>query len=169
MHRKRGAWEDSLETAQESLKEPQLGANPLPTAGGGRVDQTKVGKGPGGGLFRPRQQGGQSSCAGLPDSELHQPHFRHRKPVRLQSHLTIRYLFFKIVDLQLLEAIDGILDCVLRDSDSLNNFSELVNKCVSSRNLQILSLKVSKPYKEELKNRLSLMQQQGVALSDSGK
>jgi len=78
-------------------------------------------------------------------------------------------LFFKIVDLQLLEAIDGILDCVLRDSDSLNNFSELVNKCVSSRNLQILSLKVSKPYKEELKNRLQLIQQQGVILTDSGK
>ena len=73
------------------------------------------------------------------------------------------------MDLQLLEAIDGILDCVLRDSDSLNNFSELVNKCVSSRNLQILSLKVSKPYKEELKNRLQLIQQQGVILTDSGK
>lgn len=73
------------------------------------------------------------------------------------------------MDLQLLEAIDGILDCVLRDSDSLNNFSELVNKCVSSRNLQILSLKVSKPYKEELKNRLQLIQQQGVILTESGK
>lgn len=74
-----------------------------------------------------------------------------------------------MVDLQLVEAIDNILEHVLRDSDSPNNFSRLVNKCVSSRNLQILFLKASKPYKEKLRDKLTAFKQGGEELSDSGK
>ena len=74
-----------------------------------------------------------------------------------------------MVDLQLVEAIDNILDHVLRDSDKPNNFSGLVNKCVSSRNLQILFLKASKPYKEKLRDKLAVFKQTSETLSDSGK
>lgn len=74
-----------------------------------------------------------------------------------------------MVDLQLAEAIDKVLESVLRDSDKPNNFSGLVNKCVSSRNLQILFLKASKQYKDKLRDRLATFIASGQELSDSGK
>jgi hypothetical protein len=79
-----------------------------------------------------------------------------------------RYLFYKLVELKLVEWIDRILDSLIRGSDQ-PQLSRLVNQCLSSRNLQILFLKASIVYKERLRQVVQMLKGNGTELTEDGK
>lgn len=80
----------------------------------------------------------------------------------------LRYIFYKLVELELVDWINGIIDFLIRDSDQPQR-TRLVNQCVSSRNLQILFLKASRDRKGVIRDIVYELKQVNGELSEHGK